>query len=164
MQKEIIKIITMGGTIDKIYFDQLSQYHVGKPQVSYILKRIGVTCPYEVESLFKKDSLEITEEDRQCLYDHIVSDRVHSLFLVTHGTDTMVETARFLASIPNKVIVLTGALSPALFQNTDAIFNIGFALGALQALSAGTYIAMNGRIFLSDAVVKNRSQNRFEEC
>jgi len=83
--------------------------------------------------------------------------------LITHGTDTMVKTARYLAPIKGKTIVLTGALQPALFKTSDALFNIGCAIGALQVLKEGTYIAMNGKVLQADNVRKNVEKNRFEE-
>jgi len=156
-----IKIFTTGGTIDKLYFDARSEYTVGQQQITTILEQSNVHAPVEVEQLFQKDSLDFTDEDRAFIVEKTRNDTC-SHILITHGTDTMVETARTLESIPNKTIVLVGALSPARFKGTDAEFNIGFALGALQALSPGVYIAMNGRIFPSDNVQKNGIEGRFE--
>ncbi len=157
-----IKIITTGGTIDKVYFDARSEYAVGQQQITSILEQSNVHAPVEVEQLFQKDSLDVTEEDRTLVVEKTRNDPC-SHILITHGTDTMVETARALECIPHKIIVLAGSLSPARFKGTDAEFNIGFALGALQALSPGVYIAMNGRIFPSDNVRKNGEERRFEE-
>ncbi|MFZ1622073.1 asparaginase domain-containing protein, partial [Dokdonella sp.] len=92
----------------------------------------------------------------------LIEAQPHRHVLVTHGTDTMVETAAVLASIKDKVIVLTGALNPARFQGSDAVFNIGCAVGAVQSLPDGVYIAMNGRIWNPAHVRKNRDANRFE--
>jgi L-asparaginase len=156
-----IKIFTTGGTIDKVYFDAKSEYAVGDPQITTILRDAGVAVPYAVESLFSKDSLDITPEDRALIVRRVEAESAAHI-LITHGTDTMVETARALDRVAGKTIVLVGSLSPARFKNSDAEFNIGFALGALQALPPGVYIAMNGRIFPSGAVRKNREWNRFE--
>lgn len=157
----MIKIYTTGGTIDKIYFDAKSEYSVGTPQIDSILKESLFQPEYEVEELLHKDSLEITADDRNAIRERIETD-THSRILITHGTDTMVETARALGGIPDKIIVLVGSLSPARFKGSDAVFNIGFAMGALQSLSPGVYIAMNGRVFLPEDVRKNRAANRFE--
>ena len=114
-----------------------------------------------MEEVLTKDSLEITEEDRQLIRSRIESEDC-SQILITHGTDTMVETGRALDGITGKVIVLVGSLTPARFKGSDAEFNIGFAMGALQSLPFGVYIAMNGRVFLPSDVRKNRAANRFE--
>lgn len=157
-----IKIFTVGGTIDKVYFDQKSEYQVGDPGVTQILREANITVDYEWESLMRKDSLDLTEDDRRIIAEKIRSDK-NERVLVTHGTDTMRETARFLQRIPEKTIVLTGAMSPARFKESDAPFNIGFAMAAVQLLPSGVYLAMNGRIFTPDRVVKNRERNCFEE-
>ncbi len=157
-----IKIITTGGTIDKIYFDQKSQFEVGESQISEMLQEANITFEYEVESLMQKDSLEMTAEDRQIIYQRVVTTPQQHI-LLTHGTDTMLNTAQTLQDIPNKVIVLTGSMQPARFRFSDAIFNIGFALAAVQTLPEGVYVAMNGRIFDSTRSRKNVDKNRFEE-
>ncbi len=157
-----VKIFTMGGTIDKIYFDDLSSYEVGEPQVAEILREAGVALEYEVEEVMRKDSLHMTEADRLLLRQRIEADP-HRRILVTHGTDTMVETARHLQTLRDRVIVLTGSLTPARFKGSDAAFNVGCAIGALQALEAGVYIAMSGRVFPAGKVTKNREASRFEE-
>lgn len=156
-----IKIITTGGTIDKIYFDQKSDYQVGAPQIAEVLREANVTVDFEVLSLFRKDSLDLTDEDRRSIYDAIQEDGGRR-FIVTHGTDTMVLTAATLKSLKEKVVVLTGAMQPARFRMTDAVFNIASAFTAVQLLPYGVYIAMNGRIFDPDRVRKNAERNRFE--
>jgi L-asparaginase len=158
----MIKIIAVGGTIDKVYFDLKSEYQVGEPEITDILEEGNIGLEYACESFLRKDSLELTEDDRQLIFEKVRSDE-NERILVTHGTDTMVETARRLRGIPGKVIVLTGAMSPARFKSSDAPFNIGFAVAALQLLSPGVYIAMNGQVFDPDHVVKNRVLNRFEK-
>lgn len=156
-----IRFLTTGGTIDKIYFDALGEYEVGESLVQHILGEGLAQFDFDVVSLFRKDSLDITAEDRQKIRSAIEDDS-NSLFVVTHGTDTMVETAEALVGIAGKTIVLTGALNPARFRSTDAVFNIGLAVGAVQSLAPGVYIAMSGRVFQAGKVRKNRSRNRFE--
>ncbi|HEC60411.1 hypothetical protein LCGC14_1908430 [marine sediment metagenome] len=157
----MIKIFTTGGTIDKTYFDQKDLYQVGEPQVAGILERANVVVDFEVSSLMKKDSLELDNTDRQILRDAILSEQSRHI-IVTHGTDTMIETAAFLQNIPNKTIVLTGSMYPAQYRDSDAIFNLGCTLIAAQILESGVYIAMNGRIFDPLNSVKNIALNRFE--
>ncbi len=157
-----IKFFAVGGTIDKVYFDQKSTYKVGEPGVYEILHEANVTFEYECESIMHKDSLDMTKKDRQLVYNRIKSDE-NRYIIVTHGTDTMVETAKVLRKIKDKVIVLTGSMQPARFKASDAEFNIGTAVAAVQVMPDGVYIAMNGRIFEPEKVVKNWEQNRFEE-
>ena len=154
-------ILTTGGTIDKIYFDDKSDYQVGEPLIGDILKEFAVAFPFTVLPMMRKDSLHIEQADRELL-KATIEQREESHILITHGTDSMVETAKVLASIPNKTIVLTGALNPASFRGSDAEFNIGTAVGAVQSLPPGVYIAMNGRIWDPTKVVKNVAANRFE--
>jgi len=154
-------IITTGGTIDKIYFDDKSDYQIGEPQISQILHAMHVAFDFEASALMRKDSLHIEDKDRILIRDAVAaSDARH--VLITHGTDSMVETASVLQDVPDKTIVLTGALNPARFRDSDAIFNIGCAVGAVQSLPPGVYIAMNGKIWDPAQVRKNRSENRFE--
>jgi len=158
---EKLHIITTGGTIDKIYFDDQSDYQVGEPQIAQTLRSFHVGFEFEVTALMRKDSLHMTDEDRQLIRDTVqASDARH--LLITHGTDTMPETALALQGIPGKTIVLTGALTPARFRDSDAVFNIGCAVGAAQALPEGTWIVMNGKVFAPGKVRKNRVENRFE--
>jgi L-asparaginase len=156
-----IKIITTGGTIDKIYFDAKSEYQVGDPQIAEVLREANVTVAYEIVPLLRKDSLDLTDADRRLILETINGDPAER-FVVTHGTDTMVQTARVLQKKTHKVIVLTGAMQPAKFRMTDAIFNIASAFTAAQILPAGVYIAMNGRIFDPATARKNVARNRFE--
>ena len=158
-----IRFISTGGTIDKIYFDELSQFEVGDSQVEYILTEGLAAFDFDVVSLMRKDSLEFTDDDRQKLKDFIEADEA-SHFVITHGTDTMVQTAKAISGIAGKSIVLTGALSPARFKGTDAVFNVGLAVAAVQLVEPGVYIAMNGQVFAADDVRKNRDKNRFEKA
>jgi L-asparaginase len=160
--KPFIKFFTTGGTIDKVYFDAKSEFEVGPPQIIELLKEANVTFPHEVESILRKDSLDMTEADRQLIRDRIAADPCPRI-VVTHGTDTMLETAKFLLGVPDKTIVLTGSMQPARFRITDATFNIGTAIIAAQTLPAGVYLAMNGKIFRPEGARKNIEKNCFEE-
>ena len=156
-----IRFITTGGTIDKIYFDALSQFEVGDSLVKHILTDGLVEFDYDIVPILQKDSLEMTDEDREQLYKLISNDDT-TRFVITHGTDTMPQTADKLAGLSGKTIVLTGALTPARFRTTDAVFNVGMAVAAVQACEPGVYIAMNGQVFPAGEVRKNRDANRFE--
>jgi len=156
-----LKFITTGGTIDKIYFDAKSEYQVGSPQVVDILNEAHATFEFEVESVLRKDSLDLTEEDRRLIRQKIESDPCQRL-VVTHGTDTMIQTARALLGIRGKTIVLTGSMQPARFKSADAAFNVGVAIGAVQVLPPGVYIAMNGQVFDPEKARKNAAESRFE--
>lgn len=155
-----IQIFTTGGTIDKVYFDALSEYQVGPTAVADILRENNVQCEHQVTQLMRKDSLELTDEDRAAIRAAI-EDSDADRILITHGTDTMVETARTLGGIDGKTIVLTGALQPATLKHSDAEFNVGFALAAVQALPAGVYVAMNGQIFDPATARKDRKAGKF---
>lgn len=157
-----IKILTTGGTIDKVYFDAASDFQVGESTVRDIFKEAGVVFDYTIESVLRKDSLELTDADRQLIHNKAAQSR-EARILITHGTDTMVKTAMSLADIKDKTIVLTGAMQPARLRSTDAIFNVGYAVAAVQILPAGIYIAMNGKVFEANKVRKNRQAQRFEE-
>lgn len=156
-----VKIFCTGGTLDKVYFDALSEYQIGDPVVSDILEEARVRFPFEVQSILKKDSLEISAADRQQIVEYVKAEDCARI-LITHGTDTMVDTARCLVEIPDKTIVLTGAMQPARFRNTDAVFNIGYAVAAAQHLPHGVYLAMNGQLFTPQSVQKNREAGQFE--
>lgn len=156
-----IHIFTTGGTIDKIYFDQKSEFQIGDPQIGAVLKEANVVVDYRITSLLRKDSLDLTDDDRQ-LICATISGCSERHIMVTHGTDTMIKTALALQAVENKTIVFTGAMQPARFHLTDAVFNIACALTAVQLLPAGVYIAMNGRIFDPTKSRKNVAQNRFE--
>jgi L-asparaginase len=156
-----IKIYTVGGTIDKVYFDRKSTFEIGEPKIGGILNEAGVTLDYEMDAVLYKDSLDMTDADRRLIFDRVASDPAERIIL-THGTDTMVDTAKKLAHIPGKTMVLTGAMQPARFKTSDAAFNIGGAIAAVQVLPPGAYIVMNGRVFEAGNVRKNIEKNRFE--
>jgi len=156
-----VVFITTGGTIDKIYFDRKSRYEVGDPQIGEVLREANVTLETEIISVIRKDSLEMSDDDRRRIVE-TVQAHTNDRFVVTHGTDTMVETGKALMEVKGKTIVLTGAMQPVRFRLTDAVFNIAAATMAAQLLDAGVYIAMNGRIFQPDRARKNVDMNRFE--
>ena len=158
-----IKFFTTGGTIDKVYFDAKSEFQVGPPQVTELLRDANVTCEHAIESILRKDSLDLTDADRALIRDRIAADTATRV-VVTHGTDTMVQTALVLRGIPGKTIVLTGSMQPARLRVTDAAFNLGTAVAAAQTLPPGVYIAMNGKIFDPETSRKNVASHRFEEA
>jgi L-asparaginase len=157
-----IKFLTTGGTIDKVYFDAKSEFEVGPPQVSELLQDANVTFEFEVESILRKDSLDLTDADRRLIRERVAADPATHV-VVTHGTDTMIQTALALRGIPGKTIVLTGSMQPARLRVTDAGFNLGAAVVAVQTLPPGVYVAMNGRIFNPDTCRKNVADHCFEE-
>lgn len=160
-----IQVITTGGTIDKIYFDALSDFQVGAPQIEAFLREANVSFSWRLTPLLRKDSLELTAEDRGLILDTVRAAEAQRV-LITHGTDTMLDTAAVLAAdaslASEKTVVLTGAMCPATQRGSDAVFNIGFAIGALRLLGAGVYVAMNGQVFEPGRARKNRAANRFE--
>jgi L-asparaginase len=156
-----IKIITTGGTIDKVYFDALSDYQVGEPSIGQILEEANVELDYIVEKVCKKDSLDLTDADREAIADAVRNSK-ETRVLITHGTDTMIKTAQFLRNIAGKTIVFTGAMNPTKLRNSDAFFNVGCAIIAVQTLPSGVYIAMNGQIHNPERIQKNRTHQRFE--
>lgn len=158
---EEILIVTTGGTIDKVYFDQKSDYQVGQTIIGGLLREAQVTHPYRIVEVRQKDSLDLDDTDRRAIHTAISED-LSTLVIVTHGTDTMTETASYLSDIEGKTIVMTGSLAPARFAITDAMFNVGMAIAAVQIMQHGVYITMNGTVFPAKSVVKNTAMNRFE--
>ena len=159
----MLKIFATGGTFDKVYFDANSAFSVGEPQAIPLLQEANLTIPYSVESLVKKDSLEMTDQDRAAV-DSAVRQCEEQHIVIIHGTDTLVATAKALqqSSIEGKTIVFVGAMQPARMRYSDAAFNLGFAVAATQLLAAGIYVAMNGQVFPYDRVQKNIQQGLFE--
>ena len=154
-------ILTTGGTIDKNYFDALSEYQIVESGIPALLQEARVALPYRVEEACRKDSLELTDADR-ALIASAAREAPETRIVVTHGTDTMTETARVLAAeVPGKAIVLTGALSPARFAETDANFNLGMAFATAQVAAPGVYIAMSGEVFDGLKVRKDRAAGKF---
>lgn len=155
-----ILILTTGGTIDKLYFDALSEYQIGDSVVGRLLQTARVTKRFRVVELMRKDSLELTDADRATICAAVVAAPERQI-VITHGTDTMTETAHALAGIGDKTIVLVGALAPARFAESDATFNLGMAFAAAQVAAPGVWIAMNGTVFAGDRVRKDRAVNAF---
>lgn len=156
-----IKIFTTGGSIDKIYSTKHSTLVIGEPQAGKILDEAKASVHCQIESILKKDSLDIAAADRQRIVEKVKA-APQRMIVLTHGTDTMIETAKALSGIPGKVIVLTGAMQPAAFRETDAAFNVASAVIAVQTLPEGVYIVMGGQVFDPDKARKNLEQNRFE--
>lgn len=157
-----IRIFTTGGTIDKIYFDNKSKYEVGDPQVIKILEAANINLDYKVQCIIKKDSLDFEYKDYKLIKSKVKKAKEKKI-IITHGTDSIIDTAKELYTISNKTIVLTGSIKPALFIDSDAIFNIGCAIIAVQTLKEGIYIIINGCIFDPYFVQKNYKLSRFEE-
>ena len=160
---DALNILTTGGTIDKIYYDDKSDYKIGEPEIGRILKAMDVAFRWEVRALMRKDSLHMTDSDRSLIRQAVLASNDQH-YLITHGTDSMTETAAVLSDMGDRVIVMTGALHPARFIDSDAVFNIGCAIGAVQTLPPGVWIVMNGQVWDPAHVRKNRSANRFEAC
>lgn len=155
-----LAILTTGGTIDKVYFDALSEFQVGETVVPQILRAGLVRSDIRVETLMGKDSLELTDADRSVIREAVMRAPERGI-IITHGTDTMTETAKALQGVGDKTIVLVGALSPARFAHSDAHFNLGMAVAAAQLAPAGVWIAMNGTVFPADKVRKDRGAGAF---
>ena len=155
-----ILVLTTGGTIDKIYFDALSDYRVGESVVAKLLQIGGVKRPFRIEEVTRKDSLELDDADRALIRERVLS-AAESHIVVTHGTDTMTDTAKALEDVTGKTIVLVGALAPARFGESDASFNLGMAFATAQIADPGIYISMSGSVFRADQVVKDRAKGAF---
>jgi L-asparaginase len=155
-------VLAIGGTIDKVYFDALSDYQIGPPAATEILQRVKVNFDFNVRQMISKDSLEMTDADRQ---EILMAVQAHNgkYVLITHGTDTMVDTGQLLKQATGKTVVIMGAMQPAIIKLTDADFNLGVAVAAVQTLSEGVYLCMNGRIYNVDRVVKNRAEEQFQD-
>ena len=158
-----VRVFVTGGTFDKEYDELTGKLYFRNTHVDEMLRRGRCGLDVDVQTLMMVDSLEMTAEQRgfivqacrECEEDQIV---------ITHGTDTMVETARAIAEeIESKTVVLTGAMVPYAFGSSDGLFNLGSALSFVQALPRGVYIAMNGRSFQWDDVRKNRDAGVFEK-
>lgn len=133
---------------------------ITNPAYERILSRINPGFEYETKSILQKDSLDITDEDRNMILRvcrHSQTDRI----ILTHGTDTMIQTAKLLSELTDKTIVITGAMSPELFKNSDADFNLGLAVGAVMALEHGVYICMSGNILPWDKASFNSATGQF---
>lgn len=158
-----ILFVQTGGTIDKDYPKTNAGYafEIDNPAVDRVLKKSFVNFEYEVVSLFKKDSLDMSDADRLVLKTFLETTSYDKV-IVTHGSDTMPETARAVGSIAGKVIIFAGSYLPERFTDSDADFNIGVAVGAANVLTEGTFIAMNGRLMLPESCSKNPENGLFE--
>ena len=159
----MIQIFTAGGTIDKVYFDANSKFEIGDSLLPELLAESNIHEGYAIRELMRKDSLELTDADRQTILAAVKASASQRI-LITHGTDTMAQTAEVLKSVADRTIVLTGAMQPARMRRSDATFNIGFAWAAVSLLPAGVYIAMNGEVFEAGSVRKNLEAQRFERA
>jgi L-asparaginase len=159
----VISILTTGGTIDKVYFDAKSDFTIGDTLLSELLTEANIHDGYSLRELMRKDSLEITDEDRDFIASAVGQTSAQRI-LITHGTDTMTQTAQALKDVTGKTVVLFGAMQPARMRRSDAVFNLGFAWAAVSLLPEGVYIAMNGEVFEAGAVRKNLKAKRFERA
>ena len=161
--EEAIRILITGGTIDKEYDPLTGELIFAKSHLSNILNQVRCKVRSVLEEVMLKDSLQMRSEDREEILKKCV-DCLENRIIVTHGTDTMVETGRVLGSnVKGKTIVLVGAMIPYAFGASDALFNLGCAFAAVQALRQGVYITMNGKIFPWDNVIKNKESGEFEK-
>ncbi|EIJ41096.1 L-asparaginase/GlutRNAGln amidotransferase subunit D [Beggiatoa alba B18LD] len=157
-----IRLLVAGGTIDKQYDENTGNLIFSRTHIPALLAQGRCRVPLTVQSVFLKDSLEMTDADRALLCQH-ATQSVETRLIITHGTDTMVETARCLANCQlSKTIVLLGSMIPYRFKHSDSLFNLGCAIAAVQCLPTGVFITMNGQVFPWDKVVKNRQQGIFE--
>ena len=157
-----IRLFVTGGTFDKQYDELNGKLHFEDTQVPEMLRLGRFRVDVAVRTLMMVDSLDLTDEDRSTIVEHCQRCE-ETQIVITHGTDTMVETARALGqAVADKTIVLTGAMGPYAFGSSDGMFNLGSALSFVQILPAGVYIAMNGRCFSWDDVRKNRETGTFE--
>jgi len=158
-----IKIIVTGGTFDKEYDEIQGKLYFNATHLPEILRLGRCTVPVDIETLMMVDSLQMTVEDREAIVARC-NDCDNRRIIITHGTDTMVDTAKVLAAADmDKTIILTGAMIPYKFGSSDGLFNLGCALSYVQTLPSGVYITMNGRYFTWDNVRKNREAGLFEE-
>lgn len=160
---DVITILATGGTIDKFY-SVAGTLDIGKPAAHDVLSRVLTDIRFDIRALIGKDSLDMTDEDRAELVAALNAVEYDQV-LITHGTDTMSESARYIAEhaeLGSKVVVLTGAMQPAVMAHSDAGFNLGAAISALNLLEPGVYISMSGRIFPAHTVRKDRARGIFE--
>ena len=157
-----VRIIVTGGTFDKEYNELTGQLFFKDTHLPEMLRLGRSTVAVEMETLLMMDSLEMNDEHRDLILSRCVESR-QSCIIITHGTDTMAETARYLSKkIKDKTVVLTGAMVPYKFGSSDGLFNLGSALSFVQTLPKGVYVAMNGKYFHADKVRKNKKTGLFE--
>jgi L-asparaginase len=155
-----ILVLTTGGTIDKLYFDALSEYKIGESVVARLLELARVRHPFVIQEVMRKDSLDLEDSDRAHIAE-LASNAPEKQIVITHGTDTMTLIAHALAGVEGKTVVLVGALAPARFSESDAAFNLGMALATAQVAPPGIYITMNGSVFPALEVYKDREKGLF---
>ena len=155
--------IQTGGTIDKDYPKNKNgwAFEIGSPAIKHILNKTPTDHSYEIMELFKKDSQEINQNDRQELID-CCQQTNYSRIIITHGTDTLLETAKSLSEINNKTIILTGSFLPSKFKDSDAEFNIGMAISGIQTLPKGVFICINGLIASFTLFTRNLNTGKYE--
>ncbi len=157
-----IKLLITGGTIDKRYNELTAELDYDKTRIQNMLDEARSRADIDIEQLMLLDSLDITEDQRQQILQAVVNASEENI-IITHGTDTMVKTAELLAkNIKDRTVVLTGSMIPYTFKDTDALFNLGAALAAVQALDSGVYVVMNGIIFSWNNVTKNKELGEFQ--
>ena len=158
----MIKLVVTGGTLDKHYNELNGELNFPETHVPVMLKQARCTADIEIQELMLKDSLEMTDADRELVKQACISFENQQI-IITHGTDTMVDTAKYLAKgVQDKTIVMTGAMVPYSIKNSDSLFNLGCAVAAVQLLPAGIYISMNGKVFDWDKVSKNKQLGEFK--
>jgi len=158
-----IRIFITGGTFDKEYNELNGELFFKETHMHELLEMGRNKVPVTISTLMLIDSLEMTDKDREWIV-YQCSQASEDKIVITHGTDTMTETARVVAGhIKDKTVVLTGAMIPIKFGSSDGLFNLGSALAFVQTLPHGVYVAMNGRYFTWDNVRKNKLTGRFEE-
>ena len=157
-----IRLFSTGGTIAKRYDEISGDLVFDDEHIEKILAQGRSMLPIEITQLMLKDSLELDSGDRDIIIDACLKSS-QSKVLITHGTDTMIKTAKMLSTISHKTIVLTGAMIPYAFKNSDAVFNLAFSIASVQTLPYGVYICMNGQIFTWDNVQKNKEEGIFEK-
>ena len=157
-----IRILITGGTFDKEYNELNGDLYFRDTHLKQMLEQGRSQLNVNIRSLMMIDSLEMTEQDREIILTHCRKSSTDRI-VITHGTDTMVETARYLAEhIKDKTIILTGAMIPIVFGSSDGLFNMGAAMAYVQTLDRGIYIAMNGQYFDYNNVRKNKAKGLFE--
>lgn len=158
-----IRIFITGGTFDKEYNELNGELYFKDTHMSDLLEMGRSNVDVEIRTLMMVDSLEMTDEDRQLIV-HQCNNCDENQIVITHGTDTMEETARMLSrKVKDKTVILTGAMIPIKFGSSDGLFNLGSALAFAQSLAPGVYVAMNGRYFHGGNVRKNKQTGMFEE-
>ncbi len=157
-----IKLIITGGTIDKSYNMKNGELHFVDSHIPSMLNEARCKADFELDKILLKDSLDMDDSDRQNILENVQNSE-QTRIIITHGTDTIVQTAQFLEQqVEDKTVVLTGAMIPYVFEKSDSLFNLGSAFAAVQCLPSGIYITMNGRVFNPNNVIKNREEGVFE--